>query len=90
MTRTMVQIRKGNISMGGMFVYEEVITGTVVKVNGKSIRIHMSQVKYLTNGELVREHDMDEVATFRFWKTSVDGTTSIYKNSKYGIIKIVR
>jgi len=89
MTGTMVQIRKGS-TIDGILIHEEVITGTVVKVNAKSIRVHMSHVKYLTNGELVREHDMDEVANFKFWKTSVDGTANIYKNPKYGVFKIVR
>jgi hypothetical protein len=76
--------------MGGMFIYEEVITGTVVKTNAKSIRVHMVHIKYLTNGELTREHSMDEVANFKLWKTNVDGTVNIYKNPKYGVIKIVR
>ncbi len=89
MTRTMVQIHKGN-SIDGILIQEEFITGTIVRVNAKSIRVHMVHIKYLTNGELTREHSMDEVATFKLWKTSVDGTANIYKNPKYGVIKIVR
>ncbi len=85
-----IQIYKGSNSVGGVFIYEEFIEGTVVKVNKKSIRVHMTHVKYTTNGKITREYNLSEEATFTFWKT-VDrqhGTASIYKNSKYGIIEI--
>lgn len=93
----MVQVRSGYNSMGGMFIYEEIITGTVVKVNKKSIRVHMTHVKCTTNGKVTREYDIDETATFDFWKTienrqfgkNAGKTVSIYKNKKYGIIEIV-
>ena len=84
----MVQIHKGNNSMGGMFIYEEFITGRVVKVNEKSVRVHMTHAKCTTNGKVTREYDMDEKATFTFWKTINNGTVDAYKNPKYGIIKI--
>ena len=85
-----VQIHKGNNSMGGIFIYEEFITGTIVKVNKKSIRVHMSQAKCLTNGKVTREYNINEEATFTFWKTinKQSGTVDVYKNPKYGIIKI--
>jgi uncharacterized protein (DUF39 family) len=88
MVNEMVQIRKGSNSAGGVFIYEEFIDGKVVKVNAKSIRVHMTHVKCTTNGELTREYDINEEATFTFWKKS--GTVDIYKNPKYGIIKIAR
>ena len=50
----MVQIRSGYNSMGGMFIYEKFITGTVVKVNEKSIRVHMTHAKCTTNGKITR------------------------------------
>ena len=86
----MVQIRDGNNSMGGMFIYEKFITGTIVKVNEKSIRVHMTHAKCTTNGKVTREYDMNEKATFTFWKTinKQSGTVDLYKNPKYGIIKI--
>ena len=86
----MVQIHKGNNSMGGIFIYEEFITGTIVKVNKKSIRVHMTHVKCTTNGKITREYDINEEATFTFWKTinKQSGTVDVYKNPKYGIIKI--
>ena len=94
----MVQIHNGNNSMGGMFIYEKFITGTVVRVNKKSIRVRMTHVKCTTNGKLTREYDIDETATFDFWKTienkqfgkNAGKTVSIYKNKEYGIIEIVR
>ena len=93
----MVQIHNGNNSMGGIFTYEEFITGTIVKVNKKSIRVHMTHAKFTTNGQVTKEQDMDETATFTFWKTienrqfgkNVGKTVSIYKNKEYGIIEIV-
>jgi len=97
MVNEMVQIHKGNNSMGGIFIYEEVIEGTIVKVNKKSIRVHMAHVKCLTNGKITHEYDMNEEATFDFWKTiehrqsgkNAGKTVSLYKNKKYGIIEIV-
>ena len=86
----MVQIHKGDNSMGGVFIYEEFITGTVVRVNKKSIRVHMTHAKCTTNGKITREYDMNETATFDFWKTieTAGKTVSVYKNTKYGIIKV--
>ena len=90
-----VQIHKGSNSVGGVFIYEESITGTVVKVNKKSIRVHMTHAKCTTNGRVTREYDINETATFDFWKTinrqfgeNAGKTVDIYKNSKYGIIEI--
>jgi len=97
MVNEMVQIHNGDSSVGGMFIYEKFITGTVVKVNNKSIRVRMTHVKCTTNGKLTREYDIDETATFDFWKTienkqfgkNAGKNVDIYKNSKYGIIEIV-
>jgi hypothetical protein len=90
-----VQIHKGDNSMGGVFIYEEVITGTIVRVNKKSIRVHMTHAKCTTNGKITREYDMDKEATFDFWKTidrqfgeNAGKTVSLYKNKDYGIIEI--
>lgn len=84
----MVQIHNGESSVGGMFIYEKFITGRVVKVNKKSIRVYMSQAKCLTNGRVTREYNVNEEGTFTFWKTINNGTVDVYKNPKYGIIKI--
>jgi hypothetical protein len=96
MVNEMVQIHDGNKSVGGVFIYEKFITGRVVKVNKKSIRVHMTHYKYATNGKIVHEYDIDETATFDFWKTienkqfgkNAGKTVDIYKNSLYGIIEI--
>ena len=97
MINKMVQIHNGSNSMGGVFTYEEFITGTVVRVNKKSIRVHMTHAKCTTNGKITREYNMNETATFDFWKTienrqsgkNAGKTVSLYKNKKYGIIEIV-
>ena len=91
----MVQIHKGS-TIDGILIHEEFITGTVVRVNKKSIRVHMTHIKYATNGKVTREYDIDETATFDFWKTienrqygkNAGKTVSLYKNNKYGIIEI--
>jgi hypothetical protein len=87
----MVQIHSGYNSPGGIFIYEQIITGTIVKVNAKSIRVYMTSVKCLTNGEITREYNINQEATFTFWKKidKQSGTVSVYKNPKYGIIEIV-
>jgi len=88
-----VEIRRG--SNLGVFIHEEIITGTVIKVNKKSLRVHMTHAKCTTNGKVVREYDMNVEATFVFWKTieresgkNAGKTVSLYK-SQYGIIEIV-
>lgn len=93
----MVQIHKGNNSMGGVFIYERFITGTVVKINEKSIRVHMTYAKCTTNGKVTREYNMNEKATFAFWKTienrqfgkNAGKKVSFYKNNNFGIIEVV-
>ena len=91
MTRTMVQIHKGSNSAGGIYIYEEFIEGTIVRVNKKSIRIHMTHAKCIVNGKITREYDMNEETTFKFWKTieTAGKTVSIFKNNKYGIVRVV-
>ena len=94
----MVQIQAGAMGISGIFTYEKFIIGTIVKVNKKSIRVHMTHVKCATNDEITSEYDMNEKATFTFWKTienkqfgkNAGKTVDVYKNSKYGIIEIVR
>ena len=96
MTNKMVQIHNGYNSMGGMFIYEKFITGTIVRTNEKSIRVNMTHVKCTTNGKITREYDINETATFPFWKTiknkqfgkNTGKTVDLYKNTKYGIIEI--
>jgi len=97
MVNEMVQIHKGSNSMGGIYIYEEIIEGTIIRINKKSIRVHMTHVKCTTNGKITREYDIDEKATFDFWKTienrqsgeNAGKTVSLYKNRKYGIIEVV-
>lgn len=91
-----VEIHNGSLSAGTMFISEKFIAGTVAKVNAKSIRVHMNHAKHTVNGKVTREYDMNEVATFAFWKTvenrqfgkNVGKKVSFYKNSIYGIIEV--
>ena len=92
----MVQIHNGISSMGGMFIQEKFITGKIIRVNQKSVRVHMTHMKCTTNGQVTKEQAMDETATFTFWKTinrqfgkNAGKTVSIYKNNEYGLIEVV-
>ena len=93
----MVQIHEGSSSMGGFFIYEKFITGEVVKVNEKSIRVNMNHIKKTTNGKVTYEGKMNETATFAFWKTvenrqsgrNAGKKVSFYKNNAFGIIEVV-
>ena len=84
----MVQIHDGYSR--DIFVHENFITGKIVKVNKKSIRVHMTHAKCTTNGKVTREYEMNQTATFTFWKTieNAGKTVDIYKNNLYGIIEI--
>lgn len=91
-----VVIYDGKSSMGTMFIYEKIINGEIVKENAKSIRVHLTHCKYTTNGKLTRECDMNETATFAFWKVinkecgkNKGKDVALYKNKDYGIIEIV-
>lgn len=83
--------------LSGDIVCGKVITGKVVKVNAKSIRVHMTHKKCTRNGEVSLECEMDEIATFTFWRTTENRqfgknagkNVSFYKNTTYGVIEIV-
>lgn len=95
MLNTNVQIHDGHVI--GASICEKFITGKVVKVNEKSIRVHMTNKVVTKNGKAVYECEMNEVATFAFWKTTENRqfgknagkNVSFYKNSMYGVIEIV-
>lgn len=83
-----VQIHDGSNSAGAMFINEKLITGEIVKINEKSIRVHMSHMTRTTNGMVVSSFTMNRTATFTFWKTV--GQVSYYKNTSYGLIAITK
>ena len=93
----MVEIHNGSLSAGTMFISEKFITGNVVKVNAKSVRVNMTHCKCTTNGKITREFDMNNTATFAFWKTVENRQfgkyagkkVNFYKNNEYGIIECV-
>ena len=93
----MVQIHSGAMGLSDIFTYEKFITGKIVKVNKKSIRVHMTHAKCTTNGKVTNEYEMNQTATFTFWKTienrqtieNAGKTVDLYKNNLYGIIEVV-
>ena len=95
MVNEMVQIHEGYSR--DVFAHERFITGKIVRVNKKSIRVHMTHAKCATNGKVTREYEMNQTARFDFWKTienrqigeNAGKTIDIYKNSVYGIIEVV-
>lgn len=92
-----VQIHQGTCSMGGMFIHEKFITGKVIKVNEKSIRVCMTYMKCTTNGKVVTEKRMNSKATFPFWKTvdrrqsgrNVGKRVDFYRHRNFGVIEVV-
>lgn len=94
MINTNVEIHNG-VRIGNA-ICEKHITGEVVKVNAKSIRVHMTHKRCTRNGKLSYECDMNETALFSFWKTvdrefgkNAGKNVSFYKNNTYGVIEIV-
>lgn len=91
-----VQVHSGN-TIDGITIHERFIEGSIIKVNKKSIRVYMTHVKYVVNGKLVHESDMDDMAIFNLYKIiqnkqygkNAGKTVSVYKNKDYGIIEIV-
>lgn len=89
-----VEIHSG-VCIGGT-ICEKFITGNVIKVNAKSIRVHMTHKTCTKSGKVSYECDMNEVATFTFWKTvenrqfskNAGKKVSLYKNSNYGILEV--
>lgn len=71
----------------GNTICEKFIAGKVVKVNAKSIKVHMTHKRCTKNGKISYEGDMNEIVTFAFWKTT-DKNANLYKNNYYGIIEI--
>ena len=72
----------------GTFFCEKFITGKVIKVNEKSIRVHMTHKKCTRDGEITRECEMNEIATFTLWVVT-GKNVSFYKHNRYGVIGIV-
>jgi hypothetical protein len=89
MVNEMVQIHDGYSR--DIFVHERFITGIIVRINKKSIRVHMTHAKCTENGKITCEYEMNQTATFTFWKTieNAGKTVDLYKNKVYGIIEIV-
>jgi hypothetical protein len=82
-----VTAHRGTNSMGTMFIYETFKTGEIVKVNEKSIRVHLAHEKKTTNGKIQSERETNQTATFAFWKNLSDGR-ALYKNAEHGIITL--
>jgi hypothetical protein len=83
-----VTAHNGTNSMGTMFIYETFKTGEIVKVSGKSIRVHLDSERRTTNGKTTSEKEISTVATFAFWKHRSDNGKALYKNAEHGIITL--
>jgi hypothetical protein len=83
-----VTAHNGTNSMGTMFIYETFKTGTIVKVNAKSIRVRLEHEKRTTNGKVKSERPLNTEATFTFWKNRKDNGKALYKNAEHGIITL--
>jgi hypothetical protein len=83
-----VTAHRGSNSMGTMFIYEAFKNGEIVKVNSKSIRVHLEKEIRKTNGKVTSERQIDTSATFTFWKHLSRSGESLYKNAEHGIITL--
>jgi hypothetical protein len=85
---TKVTAHNGTSSVGHQFIRETFRTGEVVKVNAKSIRVSLTHERHTTNGKVQGEHEINQTATFTFWKYRNDNGKALYKNALLGIITL--
>lgn len=58
----------GTSSVGGMFIDETVMNGSVVKANKKSIRVEFTEEVHTRNGKETARKAASRTETFTFWK----------------------
>lgn len=73
----------------GIMIEETKWTGTITKVNKKSIRVNLTEEARTYGEREARCRDIDREVRYTFWKTTSDGI-ELYKSEgrMYGIIKL--
>lgn len=73
MTNMTVSAHNGTCSVGGMFIDETILNGTVVKVNKKSIRVAFTEEVHTRNGKEISRKSVNRNEAFTYWKTLDNG-----------------
>ena len=68
-----VSAHNGTCSVGGMFIDETFLNGSVVKVNKKSIRVEFTEEVHTRNGKEIARKDASRTETFAYWKKLSSG-----------------
>ncbi len=73
----------------GIIIQATTWTGTIIKVNKKSIRVHLDGIEAKYGKRVTYKGSMDQEVRYTFWKTTSDGR-EIYKSESriYGIIEL--
>ena len=83
---TQVQAHTGTCV--GFTIYEDFYKGEILKVNEKSIRVKLTNIKHTENGKTKYDNPTAVNATFTFWKIGADSGKALYKNSLYGTVAL--
>lgn len=75
-----VSAHNGTCSVGGMFIDETVLNGSVVKVNKKSIRVEFAEEIHTRNGKETARKAASRTETFSFWKVLSSGEEAYVAN----------
>lgn len=84
---TNVKATKGTSSMGAIFITQKTATGTVVRVNRKSIRVLITKVERKVVGKTVKEMQVNEMNYEVTFELSARG---YYIHSEFGILEEVK
>lgn len=73
----------------GIIIQATTWTGTIIKVNKKSIRVKLEESVTTYGKRLIHKGAADQDVTYRFWKTTSDGR-ELYRSEcrLYGIIEL--
>lgn len=75
-----VSAHHGAASVGGMFINETVLTGKIIKVNAKSIRVQFTEEVKTCNGKETSRKAVNFSESFRYWKELSTGESAYVAN----------
>lgn len=69
----------------GIMINSTTISGTIVKINAKSIVVEYDHILVKHGNKIIRDAEYTGKKNFKYWKTCSDGRV-VYKNGLDGII----
>jgi hypothetical protein len=73
----------------GLLIQASYWNGEIIKVNKKSIRVHLTENINTFGGKETSRRNISKDVTYTFWKTTEDGKEIYRSDSKlYGIITL--